>query len=187
MKEVILASKSPRRKELLLKCLPEFLCQPAEIDETINADNDLAEEVKKLSERKAMHILEKHPDAVVIGSDTIVVLNGKVLGKPVDEEEARIMLRGLQGTTHQVITGLCIVSAKKEYVDVTVSDVTFAPMTDDEIQAYLNTGEYKDKAGAYGIQGFGGKYITGISGDFYSIMGLPLNLVYEQTKNLKEY
>ncbi len=183
-KPVILASKSPRRKELLEKCISGFTCIPADIDETINEDNDLSLEIKRLSRRKAEHVLASHPNAIVIGSDTIVVVDGKILGKPHDDNEAFAMVKLLQGRTHQVITGLCVISSERTYEDASVSEVTFAPMSDEEIAAYVATGECADKAGAYGIQGYGGKYITHISGDFYAIMGLPLNLVYEELKRI---
>ncbi len=182
MKQLILASQSPRRRELLEKCEIPFICIPADIDETMDLMNDPAEEVKILSHRKAEHILKLHPDAVVIGSDTIVAIDGKVLGKPQSHEEAAEMLRALSGHTHQVITGLSVLSNEKEYLDVSVSDVTFAEMSEEEVQAYIATGECDDKAGAYGIQGFGGRYITGIHGDYYAIMGLPLQMVYAALK-----
>lgn len=187
MKELILASKSPRRKELLQKCGIPFLCDPANIDETLKEGLTIPEKIKELSFRKANAVLKRHSSGVVIGSDTAVVIHGKILGKPHDVQEAYSMLEELQGNTHQVITGLCILSTQRIYQNVTVSEVTFASMTDEEIRKYIATGECMDKAGAYGIQGYGGRYITGIKGDFYSIMGLPLNLVYEELKNMKLY
>lgn len=187
MKRLILASQSPRRKELLEKCGVPFVTEPADIDETLETEGPLEEQIKMLSRRKAAAVLSLHPDAVVLGSDTIVAVNGMILGKPADEEEAASMLRQLAGRTHQVITGVCLISSRREYLGVSVSDVTFAPMTEEEISDYISTGECMDKAGAYGIQGYGGRYITHIRGDFYAIMGLPLNLVYEEIKNLNEY
>ena len=187
MKKLILASQSPRRKELLEKCGIPFVTEPADIDETLEPEGTLVGQIGILSRRKAMAVLSQHPDAVVLGSDTIVAVDGKILGKPENEEEAADMLRQLAGRTHQVITGVCLISRKKEYVDVSVSNVTFAPMTEEEIREYIATGECMDKAGAYGIQGYGGKYITHIDGDFYAIMGLPLNLVYEEMKNINDY
>lgn len=187
MKQLILASQSPRRKEILEKCNIPFQCIPADIDETLQKDVSLYKAVKELSFSKANAILKQYPDAIVIGSDTIVALNGIPLGKPKTKEKAYAMLKRLQGNTHEVITGLAFVSNKKTFKDVSVSKVTFANMTDEEIYAYIDTGECYDKAGAYGIQGYGGRYITHIEGDFYSIMGLPLHLVYKELKNIRLY
>lgn len=187
MKKLILASQSPRRKELLEKCGIPFICIPADIDESIHEKNDLKDEIKELAYRKAKHILDTHEDAVVLGSDTIVTMDGKILGKPRDDQEAFNMIHDLQGHTHHVITGLCLLSKDKRYSDVSVSAVTFSPMSDQEIWDYVSTGECKDKAGAYGIQGYGGKYISSIEGDYYAIMGLPLNMVYEALKDIESY
>ena len=187
MKKLILASQSPRRRELLEKCGIPFTCEPADIDESLNEENDLAEEVKGLSLRKAKAVLKKHPDAIVIGSDTIVTADGKVLGKPADREDACRMLAMLSGRSHEVITGLCIMSTKRIYQDVSVSHVTFAPLSEEEILNYVSSGECDDKAGAYAIQGGAGKFITRIDGDYYAIMGLPLNSVYKELKNISDY
>lgn len=187
MKNIVLASKSPRRKELLEKCNVSFICDPADIDETLKKDIPLKDAIQDLSLRKAKTVLERHPDCLVIGSDTIVVLENEVLGKPKDHNEAYEMLKKLQSHTHHVITGIAFVSNKKTFTDVSISEVTFAPMSDDEINEYISTGECDDKAGAYGIQGFGGKYISNINGDYYAIMGLPLNKVYEELKNISLY
>lgn len=184
---VILASRSPRRKELLEKCGIFFSCEPAEIDETMQDTDDLREAVMDLSYRKARSVLKLHPDSLVIGSDTIVVCSGKILGKPADEQDAYDMLRMLSGREHQVITGLCFVSKHRTYRDASVSYVCFQELSDDEIWDYIRSGECMDKAGAYGIQGLGGKFITSIRGDYYSIMGLPLNLVYNELKNIELY
>lgn len=187
MKQLILASRSPRRKELLEKCEIPFLCDPADIDETLKEGLTIPEKIMDLSERKALAVWKRHPDSVVIGSDTAVVIHEKILGKPHDEKEAFAMLEELQGSTHQVVTGLCILSNRRKYQNVMVTDVTFAQMSDEEIRKYISTGECMDKAGAYGIQGYGGRYITGIHGDYYAVMGLPLNLVYEELKNYELY
>lgn len=187
MKTIILASKSPRRKELLEKCGIPFTCDPANIDETLKTDLSIPDAIQELSCRKAGAVLERHPHCIVIGSDTAVTIDHEVLGKPVNREHAFEMLKKLQGRTHQVVTGLCVKSEFRMYQNVSVSDVTIAPMTDEEINQYIDTGECDDKAGAYGIQGYGGRYITHISGDFYAIMGLPLNMLYEELKNISLY
>jgi septum formation protein len=185
MKPLILASQSPRRKELLEKCGVPFTVEAADLDETLNPELTLEEAVMDLSFRKAKAVLEVHPDAVIIGSDTIVVKDGKILGKPKDRKEAKEMLEMLSGASHQVITGLCILSKEREYRNVSVSDVTFAELTEEEIIDYLESGEADDKAGAYGIQGKAGNFITGIRGDYYAIMGLPVSMIYQELKNLK--
>lgn len=187
MKQMILASKSPRRKELLQKCDIPFICIPADIDETLKEDVSLEEAIKELSLRKAKTVFNDHHDAIVIGSDTIVTLNNKVLGKPKDDKDAFNMLKQLQGNTHTVITGLAILSDKRTFNTYAKTKVTFAPMNDEEILSYIQTGEGRDKAGSYGVQGFGGRYITKIDGDFYTVMGLPLNIVYEELKNISLY
>ena len=187
MKQLILASRSPRRRELLEKCGIPFVCIPADLDETIDESNDLSEEIMKLSRRKAEAVLAGHRDAVVIGSDTIVVCDETVLQKPLDRADAVRMLTMLSGRTHQVITGICIVSDKRLYTDVSVSDVTFGIMSNEDIAAYAATGECDDKAGAYAVQGYGGRYIEQIRGDYYAIMGLPLFQVYRELKNYDLY
>ena len=184
MKRIILASKSPRRKELLAVCGYDFECLPSDVDETINEDNDLVEEIKKLSRRKAEAIFNDNKDAIVVGGDTIVVLNNKILGKPKDRKESKEMIKALSGNTHQVITGICIMSSEDVYEDYTVSNVTFMEMSEEEIDEYVESGEGDDKAGAYAIQGIGAKFIKNIDGDYYSIMGFPLNKVYTYLRKL---
>ena len=179
---IVLASKSPRRKELLEKCCEDFICDPADIDESMNENNDLCLEIQNLSYRKANEVLQRHQEALVIGSDTIVVCNGKVLGKPKDRDDAFGMLKELQNQTHEVITGLCLLTKDKKVTDASVSKVTFAAMSDEEIWEYINTSECDDKAGAYAIQGFGARYIKHIEGDYYAIMGLPVQKVYQLLK-----
>lgn len=182
MKELVLASRSPRRKEILSLCGAPFICDPADVDETIDCSKPLADEIERLSVKKGETVLKRHPDAVVIGSDTIVVIDNKPLGKPHTNEAAFAMLKSLQGRMHHVLTGLCIVSQEECYRTSVSAAVHFLPMNDDEIHAYIATGECSDKAGAYAIQGYGGRYIEGIEGDYYAVMGLPLHLVYAELK-----
>lgn len=187
MKNIVLASKSPRRKELLEKCNVAFTLDPADIDETLDITQGLQKAIEKLSYEKAKTVLDRHTDTIVIGSDTIVTIHDKVLGKPKDEKDAFDMLKQLQGNTHEVITAVTFLSTKRIYQNVSVSKVTFAPMSDEEIYTYIATGECLDKAGAYGIQGYGGRYITHIDGDYYTIMGFPLHIVYEELKHIGLY
>ena len=183
-KQLILASQSPRRKELLERCHIPFITEVADIDETLDSSLSLEQAMEDLAERKAEKIFEVHPDAVVIGADTIVVLDNEVLGKPADSEDAFRMLKALSGHTHQVMTGVCVMSKEKTVRFCDSSDVEFYPLTDREIRDYVNTGEPMDKAGSYGIQGEGFFLIRKISGDFYSIMGFPAARVY---RTLKEF
>ena len=181
-RRVILASGSPRRKELLKYVVPEFDAIPSDAPE--EASGHPAKRVVKLALVKARDIASQHPDTLVIGADTLVAvpmlgtLGGRVLGKPRDEEDAAAMLRMLSGRTHRVYTGLAVICGGKERTARCVTRVTFAALSDDEIRAYIATGEPMDKAGAYGIQGFGGKYIRSIRGCYYNVMGLPLNTLY---------
>ncbi len=183
MKKLILASQSPRRRELLAKCGYEFAVEAADIDETIDPEKDLYDEIRRLAERKARAVLEAHPDAVVVGSDTVVAVDGEVLGKPQDEQDACRMLERLSGHVHEVITGLCIVNGNRCFTDVSVSRVFFEVMDEDEIMSYVKTGEPMDKAGAYAVQGIASRYIRRIEGDYYAVMGLPLSMVYETLKD----
>lgn len=170
----ILASASPRRKELLSGCGYEYEVCPADIDENIEefADPKVACEI--LSRRKALAVLENNPDAVVLGSDTIVVIDDKILGKPKDREDGKKMLKMLSGRTHQVYTGLCVCSKDKTRSLVSKADVSFYELSNETIEGYINTGEPMDKAGAYGIQGTGSILVKSISGDYFTIVGLPI-------------
>ncbi len=152
-RELILASQSPRRRELLERCHVAFRVEVADIDEALNPDIPLEAAMEELAWRKAHTVFERHPEAVVIGADTIVVLERQILGKPKDVEEAKAMLSRLSGKTHQVMTGVCLLSADQRVCFSDVSDVEFYPLTAEEIDAYVATGEPLDKAGAYGIQG----------------------------------
>lgn len=184
MKRIILASKSPRRKQIMEMLKLPFDVEVADIEERINYQNDLRKEIENLSFLKALNVFNKHNDAVVIGADTIVVINNEVLGKPKDEEDAKRMLSLLKNNMHYVITGVSIISKEKSESFVSISEVYFNDISDNEIDEYIKTKEPMDKAGAYGIQGLGAKFINKINGDFYSIMGLPINELY---KRLKEY
>lgn len=175
---IILASQSARRKEILAKCGYDFTCMPSDIDETIDPANPLFEEIQTLSYRKAMHIFKDHQEDIVIGADTVVTLGGKVFGKPKDANEAKEMLQALQGRSHEVVTGYTVIDKNRCFGGYEVVKVTFCKMDEKEIEAYIQTGEGYDKAGSYGIQGFGGRYVEKIEGDYYSVMGLPLAHVY---------
>ncbi|MGN1118218.1 MAG: Maf family protein [Acutalibacteraceae bacterium] len=172
---LILASQSPRRKELLSSLGYEYEVCPADIDETVPKDVESIYVPEILSRNKALFVLRQNPDAVVIGSDTVVICDGQILGKPQSEEEARLMLSLLSGKKHKVATGLCVCSKEKTRSLVSVTDVYFHELTQNLIDAYIATGEPMDKAGAYGIQGVGSVLVRKIDGDYFTVMGLPLS------------
>ncbi len=184
-KQLILASQSARRRELLAKVGIPFVVDAADIEETIDQTKPIEEEIQHLAWRKAKAVLLRHEEDVVIGSDTVVILGKDVLGKPKNAADAEHMLRRLSGKTHRVITGFCILSASRCHQEVVVSKVTFAELSDEEIHAYVAGGEPMDKAGAYAIQGQGACFITEIQGDYYTIMGLPVRRVYAELKKWK--
>ena len=190
MMRYILASGSPRRKELLSKVIPEFEIIPAEGEEVCSS-SEPSEIVEELSFQKASEIFHKilmgsDEPIVVIGADTVVSYNHRVLGKPGGSSEAYEMVELLQGETHSVFTGVTLFFVEdNEPRHVTFSECTkvhVSPMTPDEIQEYVDSGEPLDKAGAYGIQGLFGKYISGIDGDYYNVVGLPISHLYRELK-----
>ena len=171
---LILASQSPRRKELMELAGLTFTCSPAKGEEKVPAGMAAVDEPAYLAARKAAEIAASHPQDVVVGSDTLVVLDGEPLGKPHTEEEAFSMLSKLSGKVHQVVTGVAILSPEGEDSFTTITNVEFYPLSEQEIRDYIRTGEPMDKAGAYGIQGKGALLIRGIEGDYYTVMGLPI-------------
>lgn len=181
--QVILASGSPRRQELLRLIVPQYQVIPAVGEEVMDKDASPEEIVQSLALHKAREVASSHPDALVIGADTIVVVDGEILGKPKNPENSRRMLQKLAGRSHTVYTGVALVGPLGEETFAKATQVTFAPMDLEEIEAYIATGEPFDKAGGYGIQGYGSAYIEGIQGDYYNVMGLPVQAVYKKLKN----
>lgn len=174
---MILASQSPRRIELMREAGFEVRVIPANIDESVLPGEGPFELVERLARAKAQAVAREHAeeDEAVIAADTIVALDGELLGKPADELDARRMLHNLSGRTHQVATGVCIVRGDSVDSFVDITDVTFHELTDSEIDTYVETGEPMDKAGAYGIQGrYGRILVDKIDGDFYNVVGLPI-------------
>ncbi len=171
---VILASQSPRRRELLNLIGIAHEVQPADIDESYFAGERPREHAERLARGKTAVIVEREPDALVIGSDTIVVVDGDVLGKPADELDAVRMLARLAGRSHVVITAVAVSWRGETRSAVEEVGVTFHPMSRTEIDAYIATGEPMDKAGAYGIQGYGATIVARVDGDYFAVMGLPL-------------
>ena len=171
--QLILASQSPRRKELLgLFGLP-FVIRVADIDETMNPEMSAADEVARVSRTKAMAV-PREGDDVVVAADTIVVCGGQVLGKPKDEADAYRMLRLLSGRDHQVMTGMTVLRGETALTVTEITDIHFRQLSDREILRYIATGEPMDKAGSYGIQGGAALFAEKMSGDYYNVMGLPV-------------
>ena len=171
--QLILASQSPRRKALMELFHIPFAVVVANIDETMDPAKSPAEEVARVSRMKAA-ATPHGDDDVVVAADTIVVCDGKVLGKPADEADAYRMLKLLSGKDHQVMTGLTVLRGEKETVCTEVTDIHFRELSDKEIHAYIRTGEPMDKAGAYGIQGGAALFVEKMVGDYYNVMGLPV-------------
>jgi len=170
---VVLASASPRRRELLALVGIQHDVLPPNIDESYLPGETVREHPERLAREKASALHE--PDAVTIGSDTIVVVDGDVLGKPSDRQHAAEMLRRLQGRSHTVMTGVAVRWRGQVVSGLEEVGVTFRSLTDAEIERYIDTGEPMDKAGAYGIQGFGATIVDRVDGDYFAVMGLPLN------------
>ncbi len=172
---IVLASKSPRRQALLQQIGLSFRVLPAKGEEKIDSSLPPHQLVQQLSKQKAQEVaLQTDPNDLILAADTIVVLNHKLLGKPKGHKEAKQMLQLLSGRTHIVYTGICLLQENRCITDVVETSVSFRTLSDDEIDAYIESGEPMDKAGAYGIQGKGALFVSQIQGDFYAVMGLPL-------------
>lgn len=180
--KIILASGSPRRKELLNNIGIKFDVIPSNADETLPASLTPAQAVEYLSKTKAHDVFLSHPDCAVIGSDTVVACDGKILGKPKNETDAFKMLKMLSGKTHSVFTGVTIMTEDETVSFYEETKVTFYELTDDEINSYIKTGEPMDKAGAYGIQGKGCVLVKKIDGDYFNVVGLPAARTYRELK-----
>lgn len=187
MQQLILASASPRRRELMAQAGLSFTVQVSEADETVT-ERKPDKIVEELALRKAMAVAESVTEGTVIGADTIVAMDGRILGKPGTKEQAAKMLRLLSGKTHQVYTGVALLSKKDgreiRRVFSERTDVTFYPVGEDEIDRYVATGEPMDKAGAYGIQGRAAIFVRGIHGDYNNVVGLPVARLYQELKSL---
>jgi len=187
--KIILASKSPRRKEILENLNIDFEIITADTDETsdLSSPEKLVEELafRKAEAVKKLLIKEDKfsKEYVIIGCDTVVCKDGNILGKPKNREESRQMLNLLSGDSHSVISGLAVISEDKTTVSHEVTKVYFDSLSTSEIEAYITTGECDDKAGAYGIQGLASKFIKGIDGCYFNVVGLPVNLLYGVLKD----
>ena len=172
---IVLASRSPRRVELLHRLVSDFIVMPADLDETPHPQEDPVAYVQRLALQKARAVyLASAATSVVVGADTTVDLNGDILGQPIDDDDARRMLQLLSGTTHRVHTGVAVVSNRGEQVKVVSSDVTFMPISPQMLAWYIGTGESAGKAGSYAIQGHGSALVASSTGSMSNIIGLPL-------------
>ncbi len=181
--QLILASGSPRRKELLGLFGIPFTVRAADIDETMNPAGNPFDEVARLSREKALAV-PRGEDDVVIAADTIVVCNGRILGKPKSEAQAAEMLTMLSGQAHQVMTGCTLLRGDRQQTFTEVTDLHFRPLSQGEIRRYVATGEPMDKAGAYGIQGGAALFCTRMEGDYYNVMGLPVCRLWQSLREI---
>ncbi|PKK91454.1 MAG: septum formation inhibitor Maf [Candidatus Wallbacteria bacterium HGW-Wallbacteria-1] len=179
--KLILASRSARRRELLEKMGVSFDVIPSEYEEEWDLASNPETFVREVSLKKAMDVARNHPEHWVLGSDTVVVHGNRIFGKPDDESQAAEMLQALSGGSHRVITGFALVNLGMGFEEIghEITEVTFASLSRHEIDAYISTGDPMDKAGAYGIQGYCGMFITGIKGCYFNVVGLPVRRVYE--------
>ena len=184
MKKIILASASPRRKALLKQIGLKFEVEPSKQKEILDTRLEAGELVKKLSQEKAGEVAQEHGDAIIIAADTVVLLGRKILGKPHDRLDARNMLRALSGKSHRVITGFTIIDTEsKRTLSRSVETIVYIKLlTSSEIDAYVDSGEPLDKAGAYAIQGLGSVIVERIEGDYFNVVGLPLEALAESLK-----
>jgi septum formation protein len=184
--KIILASSSPRRAELLRDLGVEFDVAPSRISERPHPDEAPPDYITRLARAKVIAAARSRDEGLVIGADTVVVLNSRLMGKPRDEQDAAQMLRDLSGKWHAVMTGVALydVATRNEVADYEKTLVRFAQMSNEEIDWYVATREPMDKAGAYGIQGYGGMFVEEIAGNYYNVVGLPVPLVYRLARRL---
>ena len=178
MPRLILASASPRRAELLRNARIPFEVEPSSLHEAPLPGETPLQYAQRLARDKATAVLARHPKALVLGADTVVVVDQHLLEKPADADDAARMLRLLSGRTHQVITGVCLAAAGIERTEAEVTLVTFTTMSEKEIEEYIATGEPMDKAGAYGIQGMASRWAERVEGCYFNVVGLPVARAY---------
>lgn len=184
MSSIILASKSPRRQELIKFITEDFICIPSNITETVPENTKPENIAEILASLKANDIYKTNPGNIVIGCDTVVICNNQVLGKPENQQKAKEMLKMLSGNKHKVITGCSVIKNNKEHIFKCITEVEFYKLSDEEIDSYVASGEPFDKAGAYGIQGKGSLFVKGISGDYFNVVGLPVSMLARKLKEI---
>lgn len=181
--DIILASASPRRRELMNIITPNFTAVSTDADETLPEGIPPLFASEFLANIKALSASKKYPDALVIGCDTTVIADGDILGKPADKEQCRAFMELLSGQTHQVVTGCSLIYGSRTASFSVVTDVTFRELSPQEIEDYISSDEPYDKAGGYGIQGLGSALISYIDGDFFNVVGLPVARLFNELKN----
>ena len=174
---LVLASRSPRRAGLLTRAGYTFEVAPADIDERVRDSESPPDHVRRLAREKAALVARDHPGAIVLGADTVVVVDHDILGKPVDDSDATRMLRRLSGRTHVVLTGVALHAPNHQWCDVDSTRVTFRELTAEDVSWYVGSGEPGGKAGAYAIQGLASRFVTRIEGSYANVVGLPVALV----------
>lgn len=179
---IVLASQSPRRKEIMEQVGLSFIVHPVDTNEVLDLELSLTAAIEQLALAKAKAAAKRYPEDIVIGADTLVCFQDKVLGKPKNAAEAKATLQLLSGQTHQVITAVALCVKGKQECFHSISDVTFFSLSQAEIDAYIASGEPFDKAGAYGIQGKGAVFVAKIVGDYYNIVGLPIAKLMQRLK-----
>ncbi len=184
--EIILASNSPRRKELLGLTKYKFTIKTKEVEEILDKSLPVTKQIENIAYSKAKEVALEHKNALVIGADTVVVVNNQILGKPKDKEDARNMMKLLQNNVHQVITGVALCYNNSVELFHEITDVEFYPITEEEIESYIMIEDIYDKAGAYAIQGDASLYIKKINGDYYNVMGLPISKLYKKINEIVE-
>ncbi len=182
---LILASQSPRRSEILREAGISFVVRPANVDETFLPAESPDDYVKRVAQQKAAAI-EADPADVVLGADTVVVIDGQILGKPLNHADALRMLEALSGREHEVLTGICIRRGTDTVIDLATTRVWFLPLAHKDVEEYVATGEPMDKAGAYAIQGLASKFIERIDGSYSNVVGLPIELVREHLRKYRD-
>jgi septum formation protein len=180
---LVLASSSPRRRDLLENAGIPFTVRVSPVDEQVLPEEDAITYVRRLATAKASTV-PAAPDDLVLAADTVVCLDGAILGKPSHANEAKMMLKVLNGRTHEVHTGICLRFGMRILVDVATTRVTFIEMTEEEIDEYVRSGEPMDKAGAYGIQGLASRYVQSVDGCYFNVVGLPVSLVCQRMREL---
>lgn len=183
IKRIVLASKSPRRQDILRQVHISFTVRVADLDESIIKERSPVKKVERLAQLKAANVAMKH-DEVLIAADTVVSFNGQILEKPKDKDDAKRMLQMLSNKEHSVFTGVSLRSMQEQKTFVVETRVTFYPLSDDEIDDYIASGEPFDKAGAYGIQGLGATLVKEIHGDYFNVVGLPIGRVIRELHSM---
>jgi len=183
-KKIILASESPRRKSMLENVGLDFQVVPARVEEIYQGSDPIDYAIMN-AQKKAKLVSKKVPYHLIIAADTVVALDGKIYEKPIDRNDARRMLEELSGKTHRVITGFCLLTQIQEIKDHEETRVTFYELTDAEIEAYLDSGEPFDKAGAYGIQGYASLFVQKVEGCYFNVVGFPLAKFHQRLKQIK--